>query len=407
VRSFIRLLILLLTTAAVAPVTAQDQVVAIKAAKVLPISKEPIADGVILLKDGKITAIGAGLAIPDGATVIDAAGGIAMPGLVDARAVRPVRSDLSNEQSDEMTPTFHISAAIDPKSKSLKHAVQTGVTTLCVCPGGDNVICGLGTIIKPAGKTAAEMIVKDEAALHITMGSDSTSGNEIPWFNRPDNFYYRRPTTTMGVAWMLRKTLTDAKQYAESHERPDPAMEVVSAAIKNQIPIRMIARRAIDIRTAFRIADEYGLKIIVDECTEGYKVPELIAAKQAPVVLGPFYYYPRTYSQYVEGRECNWNNPGILAKAGAKVVLTSGADPDGVDPLTAAVFAVRHGMASDQAIRAVTLTPAELLGIADRVGSLDPGKDADVLILSGDPLASTSRVQRVILNGRTVYQAEP
>jgi len=399
------LLILLLISAVAASATAQDQVVAVKAGKVLPVSGEPFDKGVILIKDGKIAGIGPSVTIPEGATVIDASSAVAMPGLVDARAVRPIRGEL-NEQSDEITPAFHVSLAVDPKSKLLKHSLQSGITTLYVSPGGENVISGLGAVLKPVGKTATEMIVKDDAALHITMGSDSTYGNDIPWNSPPTNFYYRRPGTTMAVAWMLRKSFFDAQKYAESHKQPDPAMEVLATALKGGIPIRMIARRAIDIRTAFRIADEYGLKIILDECTEGYKVPELIAGKQTTVVLGPFYYYPRTMSQYYEGRECNWNNAGILAKAGVKVVLSCGTDPDAADLLTAAVFAVRHGMPADQAIKAITVTPAELLGVADRVGTLAEGKDADILILSGEPLASTSRVQRVLVNGRTVYQAE-
>jgi len=239
------------------------------------------------------------------------------------------------------------------------------------------------------------------------MGSDSTRGNRIPWRERPDSFYYRRPTTRMAVAWMLRKSFFDAQQYAAvSHEREDPEMEVLAAALRGSVPIRITVRRAIDIRTAFRIADEYGLRIIVDECTEGYKVAELIAEKQAPVVIGPFYFYPRNYSQYSEGREFNWNNAGILADAGVKVALASGAEAEAVDLLSAAVFAVRHGMSREQALKAITLTPAEILGVADRVGSLKEGNDADILVLSGDPLASTTRLERVILNGRTVYRAE-
>lgn len=404
-RIHIQLLILLLVPAAVTSLMAQEQVVAVKAGKILPISGDPITDGIILIRDGKIAAIGSGLAIPDDATVLDATGSVAMPGLVDARAIYPVRGDL-NEQSDEITPVFRISLALDPKSKELKHSLQMGVTTLYVPPGGRNLIAGLGAVIKPVGKTASEMVIKDEAALHIIMGSDSTRGNQIPWRNRPDSFYYRRPTTRMAVAWMLRKSFFDAQQYAKSHEEDDPAMKLLATALKADIPIRVTVRRAIDIRTAFRIADEYGLRIILDECTEGYKVAELIAEKQTPVVLGPFYYYPRSSSQYSEGREVNWNNAGILAKAGVKVALASGTESQTRNLLTAAMFAVRHGMPPDQALKAVTVTAAEILGVADRVGTLEQGKDADVLILSSDPLASTSRVERVILKGRTVYQAE-
>ncbi len=399
------MLLLVLTAMSVSAAQGQAQVLAIKAGKILPIVGDPITDGIILIENEKITAIGTDVAIPEGAEVIDATDSVVMPGLVDARGPQPVRGDL-NEQSEEITPTFHISQALNPKDKELKRRLQSGTTTLYVSPGNANTITGLGVVIKPTGKTPRDMILKDEAALHIIMGYDSTRGNRIPYGSRPSNFYYRRPTTGMAVNWMLRKSFFDAQQYMESHEQEDPALEVLSKAIAGELPIRVTARRAIDIRTAFRIADEYGLKIIVDECTEGYKVTDLIAEKEAPVVAGPFYYYPQNYSQYSEGREFNWNNAGILAEAGVKVALASGAETETPSLLEAAVLAVRHGMSRDEALRAITMTPAEILGVADRVGSLKAGADADILILNGDPLADTSRPTQVILNGRTVYRAK-
>ena len=405
-RSYVILLTFLsLLLMATAALRGQEGVVAIKAGKILTVSGAPVTDGVILIENGKIAEVGTGIAIPEGASIIDASDSVVMPGLVDAKAVPAVRGDL-NEQSSEITPAFRISSALNPQSKELKRIVQTGVTTLYIPPGGRNLIGGLGVVVKPVGKTAAEMIIKDDAALKIVMGSDSTRGNRIPWFQRPTNFYYRRPTTRMAVAWMLRKSFYDAQQYAASHEKDDPATEILSGALKGEIPIRVTVRRAIDIRTALRIANEYGLQLILDECTEGYKVAEEIAQKRAPVVLGPFYYYPRTSSQYAEGRKVNWNNAGILANAGVKVALASSVQPESIDLLTAASFAVRHGMPRDEALKAVTLTPAEILGVADRVGSLEKGKDADILVLSSEPLAATSRIERVILKGKTVYQAD-
>jgi len=391
---------------------AQEKTVAIKAGEILTVSGAPIKSGIILIQNGKIVDIGPEIAVPQDASVIDASDSVVMPGLVDAGSLPPVRGDL-NEQSSEMTASLRISTALDPKSKVLKRIVQTGCTTLYVAPGGANLIAGLGVIIKPAGRTAAEMVIKDDAALKIVMGSDSTQGNRIPWFEPPTNFYYRRPTTTMAVAWMLRKSFFDAKQYIASHEKEDPNMEILAAALNGKIPIRVAVRRAIDIRTALRIANEYGLSLILDECTEGYKVAEEIAKKNAPVVLGPFYYYPSTSSQYDEGREVNWNNAGILAKAGVRVAIASNpqegprfaaTQDESVDLLTAATFAARHGMAPAEALKSITLTPAEILGVAERVGSLEKGKDADILILSGNPLAATSRIKRVILKGETVYQ---
>jgi len=400
---------LLLVLAFVAP--GRAEVTAVKAGKILTISGEPITDGVILIENGKITEIGTGIEIPEDATVVDAGKSVVMPGFVDASAVQPIRGDL-NEQSSEITPTLRISDALDPQSKTLKRVVQTGVTTLFVSPGRQNVIGGLGVVVKPTGKIPQQMIVKDEAALTVVMDMDPTQGNRIPWREPPVNFYYRRPGTRMAIIWMLRKSFYDAQQQTDSRreasltgeQTEDPNMAILSAALKDEVPIHVNARRAIVIRAALKVADEYGLKLIFQECTEGYRVAEQLAERKIPVVLGPFYYYPGNMGQYREGRKVNWNNAGILAEAGVKVALGSGGQPGAIDILTAASFAVRHGMDRDEALKAITITPAEILGVADRVGSLEKGKDADIVVLSGDPLNVTTRVEKVILNGKTVYQ---
>lgn len=399
----ILLTFLLLVSAFVAP--GRAEVTAIKAGRILTISGEPITDGVILIEDGKIVDIGTGIEIPEDAAVIDVGKSVVMPGLVDASAVQPIRGDL-NEQSSEITPTLRMSDALDPQSKILKLVVQTGVTTLFVSPGRQNVIGGLGVVVKPAGKIPQQMIVKDEAALRIVMDLDSTQGNRIPRREPATNFYYRRPGTRMAIIWMLRKSFFDARQQADSGQTEDPNLAILSAALKDEIPIHVNARRAIVIRAALKVADEYGLKLILQECTEGYKVAGQLAERKIPVVLGPFYYYPGNMGQYREGRKVNWNNAGILAEAGVKVALSSGGQTGSIDILTAATFAVRHGMDRDEALKAITITPAEILGVADRVGSLEKGKDADIVVLSGDPLNVTTRVEKVILNGKTVFTAD-
>jgi len=401
-RTYVILLtFLLLVSAFVAPVRAE--VTVIKAGRILTISGEPITDGIILIEDGKITDIGTGIEIPEGAVVVDAGKSVIMPGLVDAAAAAPVRGDL-NEQSSEITPTFRISDALNPQSKSLKRIVQTGVTTLFVSPGRQNVIGGLGVVVKPTGKIPQQMIIRDEAALTVVMDMDPTRGNRIPRGQPPINFYFRRPGTRMAIIWMLRKSFFDARQQADSGQTEDPNMAILSSVLKDEIPIHVNARRAIAIRATLKVADEYGLKLILQECTEGYKVAGQLAEREIPVVLGPFYYYPGNMGQNREGRKVNWNNAGILAEAGVKVALSSGGQSGSIDILTAATFAVRHGMNRDEALKAITITPAEILGVADRVGSLEKGKDADIVILSGDPLNVTTRVEKVILNGKTVYQ---
>jgi imidazolonepropionase-like amidohydrolase len=383
--------VILLSFLLLMPASAKDEqpeVTAIKAGKILTMSGSPITDGIILIKDGKITDIGTGIEIPEKASVIDAGQKVVMPGLIDASGVPPVRGDL-NEQSDEITPTFRISTALNPQSKVLKRVVQTGITTLYISPGWRNVIAGLGAVIKPT----------------LVMSLDSLYGNQIPRSQPPRNFYFRRPTTRMAIIWMLRKSFFDTQEYVKSGEKDNPDLDILASALDDKIPVRLNVRRAINIRTALKLAEEYDFQLILDECTEGYKVAEEIAQKKVPVVLGPFYYYPGSLGQY-EGREVNWNNAGILTKAGVKVALTSGAQPQSIDLLTAAAFAVRHGMPHDKALKAITTTPAEILGVADKVGTLEKGKDADILVLSGDPLKVTTRIEKVILNGKTVYKAE-
>lgn len=394
-------LLLVLTSAT----NGEADITAIKAGRIVTISGPPVNNGIIIIKDGKIADIGTEIKIPENASIIDAGNKVVMPGLVDASAPPPVRGDL-NEQSSEITPTIRISSALNPQSKVLKRMVQTGITTLYVSPGWRNVIAGLGTVVKPTGKTPKDMIIKNDVALTTVLSVDSFYGNRTPRSQPPTNFYFRRPTTRMAVIWMLRKGFFDAKQYAESKEKDDPQLQILAAALDNKIPVRLNVRRAINIRTALKLADEYDFKLVLNECTEGYKVADEIAKKKVPVVLGPFYYYPNSYFQYREGREVNLNNAGILANAGVKVALTSGAQSQSIDLLTAAAFAVRHGMPYDKALKAVTITPAEILGVVDKVGTLEKGKDADILILSGDPLKVTTRIEKVLLNGRTVYKAQ-
>jgi len=384
---------------------AQEEVVALKTGQVLTISGEPVSDAVVIFQNGKITDVGSNLPIPEGATIIDAAKKVVMPGLVNAGPVHVMRGDL-NEQSSEMTPTFRVSAAIDPSDKDLKRLVQMGMTTLHVAPGSRNLIAGLGAVIKPEGKTVAEMMLKDDASLWITFGSDSTRGNRPPRSSAPNNFYYRRPTTRMAVAWMIRKSFFDAQQYAKNTpEKPDPDLDVLVAAMNGTLPIIIRAQRSTDIRMALNISQEIDLKVTLFQSTEAYKMAQEIGDRKIPVILEPFYDFGARGGN-IEGKEIRWSNATVLNQAGVDVAMAHSSGNPGADLLAAAVFAVRYGMPRDQALRAITLTPAEILGVANHVGSVEKGKDADLLVLSGDPLASTTRIERVIINGKTVYLAD-
>jgi imidazolonepropionase-like amidohydrolase len=382
---------------------ADDAVTAIKAGQIITISGKPIANGVILVKDGKIAEVGSAVKIPDGANVIDASSKVVMPGLVNATPIGIVRGD-DNEQSSEITPTFRISAALDPKHKSIKRARQLGVTSFYVAPGSRNLIGGLGVVVKPRGRTAEDMIVKDDAAMFIMLGSASTYGNRIPRWMAPDNFYFRRPTTRMSVAWMLRDSFAKAQKYTQTKDRqPDAELDIIAAALKGDIPIHMGAFRSTDIRMAMSLAAEYGFKATLFGCTEGHQMAKDIAAAEMSAVLMPQSNSSGT-SYYAEAQDIKWNNAQILSDAGINVALAMDREETGL--LTIALFAVRHGMPPEKALRAITLSPAEILGVSDRLGSIEKGKDADLLILSGQPLAGTTRIEKVIIDGKTVHQAD-
>jgi imidazolonepropionase-like amidohydrolase len=391
--------------AAASLLCAQDEIVAVRAGQVLTVSGDLMRDAVVLIQHGKILEVGSDVSVPEGATVIDAAGKVVMPGLVNAGPVDVLRGDI-NEQSSEITPTFRVSAAIDPADKLLKRLVQMGITTLNVAPGPMNLIAGLGAVIKPEGKTVAQMMLKDEASLWITFGAASTYRNRPPRSSAPNNFYYRRPNTRMAVAWMVRKSFFDAQQYAaDAPARPDPNLDVLVAAMEGTRPIMIRAQRSTDIRMVLNIAEEIDLDVTLFSCTEGHKMAQEIGARGIPVILEPFYDFASRGGN-IEGDDIRWSNAAVLSQAGVHVALAASPEYEGGDLLCAALFAVRHGMSRDQALRSITLTPAEILGVADRVGSLDRGKDADLLVLSGDPLASTSCIERVIINGKTVYPGD-
>jgi imidazolonepropionase-like amidohydrolase len=401
-----RLLIcLILILAPASLLCAQEEVVALKTGQVLTVSGKPISEAVVIFQNGKIIDVGANLPIPEGATVIDATKKVVMPGLVNAGPVHVMRGDL-NEQSSEITPTFRVSAAIDPANKELKRLAQKGITTLHVAPGSRNLIAGLGAVLKPVGKTVAEMMLKDDASLWITFGSDSTLGNRPPRSSPPNNFYYRRPTTRMAVAWMVRKSFFDAQQYADNKpESPDPDLDVLVAAMEGTLPIFIRAQRSTDIRMALNISKEIDLDVTLFKASEAYKMAQEIADRKIPVILEPFYDFA-TRGGYIEGNNIRWSNAATLSDAGVEVAMAHTPGYEETDLLSAALFAVRYGLSRDLALRAITLTPAEILGVADQVGSIEKGKDADLLVLSGDPLASTTRIERVIINGKTVYQLD-
>lgn len=381
---------------------------AIKGGRVLTMSGAPIECGVVLVEDGKVKAVGTGLGIPDGAQVIDATGKVVMPGIMDAHTHIGVHEDGigwegsdGNEAIDPATPQMRSLDGINPEDIAFEDARAAGITACTSAPGSANVLGGEGVVIKTYGKTVEQMLVR-------------TWGMKAAFGENPKRVYREQkkmPTTRMGTAGVLRENLVKAQNYAKklalaAHD-PDKApdrdlkMEALVRVLKREHPLRCHAHRADDIVTAIRIADEFNIKISIEHCTEGHKIAAYLAEKGVPCVVGP----SLTSRSKVELKDLTFATAGILAKAGVKIALMTDHPvvPLQYLPICAGI-AIRAGLDADEALKAITINAAEIMGVADRMGSIEPGKDADIIILSGSPFELKTDVEYTLINGQVVYE---
>jgi len=385
---------------------------AIKDGKILTITKGVIKRGTILIENGKIVDVGTNIKIPKDAEVIDAKGKIVMPGLIDAHCHIGIFEETvgwfgsdGNEATDPITPHLRAIDAIKANAdeKGLEAALKTGVTTVQILPGSANVIGGMGVVIKTAPKVVVdEMVLREPSGMKIAFGENPRRvyGLELK----------RTPSTRMGVAGLLREWLQKTKNYMRKKElgKEDPTkmpdidlkLEALEKVLRGEIPFRAHAHRADDIATAIRIAEEFNVKLSWEHATEGHRIANWIAKKGVPAVWGPSLLGRGKW----EMRELNFNTPRILYEAGVKLAIQTDAIGQTISflPICAAL-AAKHGLPYEEALKAITINAAEILGVADRVGSIEKGKDADIRILDGDPLDLKTKVEMVIIDGQIVY----
>ncbi len=392
---------------------AQEQVTVLQGAKVMPASGPPIENGVVVIAGGKVQLVGGkDTPIPQNARVIDATGKVVTPGFVDAATLLGVDPRDQNEQSDEVTPHMRILDALNPTDKRFVRARRAGVTTLQVNPGNRNVIGGTGVVLKTHGDTIAQMLLADRSGLRVTLGGEPSRGNMAIRGGTPDSIYFRRPTTRMGVVWALRKAFYDAITYREKRTAgananggaatamaENPAFEVLLLALDKKLPVRTTARAEQDIRTALRIAQEFGYETMLEDPTEAWRVLELIAQSKVKVLFGPC---AQRASGEARGDGAEGRDTTLVEMAKANIPFALTTAGSGTDLAKEAMFAVRNGLSPEQALQAVTLVPAQILGIDQRVGSLAAGKDADLLVWSGDPFDPTSRLETTFINGKEI-----
>ncbi len=362
---------------------------------------------VLIGDDGKIAAVGAGLEAPAGTEIYDAAGCLVTPGFVEAHCHIGLEEEIVgrmgndvNEATNPITPQMRGIDAVNPMDEGLSEALKAGVTCAVTGPGSANVVGGTFCAIKLCGKRVDKMVVKDPAAMKIAFGEN------------PKRVYGGKqqvPSTRMGTAALLRGLLFKAREYEEKWEayekgeaekKPDFDMQLdaMRPVMRREIPLKAHAHRADDIFTALRIAKEFDLKITLDHCTDGALIVDELAEEGRPVLVGP----TLGSKSKVELAHKSFETPGIMAKAGLLTAIITDAPviPLQYLPLCAGL-AVKSGMEPEEAWKAVTINPAKIAGIEDRVGSLAPGKDADIAVFRGNPLTDIAcRTEMVFVNGR-------
>ena len=367
-----------------------------------------LENGCILIgDDGKIAAVAAQMDAPAGAEVIDAEGRLVTPGCVDAHCHIGLDNEGMgweghdyNEIVEPVTPHLRAIDSINPQDEAFGLALQGGVTTACTGPGSANVVGGTFVAIKLYGKRVDKMIVKDPIAMKCAFGEN------------PKRCYgqgsKKSPMTRMGTAALLRELLFKTRRYLEDKEAGknpafDMKLEAMIPVIKGEIPLKAHAHRADDILTSVRIAKEFGVKLTLDHCTDGALIADELAEEGLPAFVGP----TLGNKSKIELQNKSFTTPVTLHKAGVPISIITDAP---VIPLQylpmCAGLAVNAGLDAEEGWKAITINPAKAIGIADRVGSLEIGKDGDVVIWTADPLTTVGgAAYTTIVDGKVVYQA--
>ena len=392
----------------------------IKNGKILTMAGINYDNGYILIDEGKIVQVGAKsknipkkLLKSDNLQIIDAENNYVLPGLIDAHCHVGMwedsvgfEGDDGNETTDPVTPHLKAIDGIYHLDRAFQEALESGVTTVVTGPGSANVIGGQFVAVKTYGRRIEEMIVKDPVAVKVAFGEN------------PKTVYNERkqaPTTRMATAALLRETLMRAIEYkelidryndnSEDNDKPeyDIKLEALLKVLDGEVPLKAHAHRADDILTAMRIAKEFNLKLTIEHCTEGHIIKDILMEEGVCAVVGP----SLTDRSKVELRNATLKTPGILSKAGVKVAIMTDHPCTPIQYLTlCAAMAVREGMEEEEALKAITINAAQLTGIDNRVGSIEPGKDGDIVIFDGHPFEFRTKVVATVINGKVVYERE-
>ncbi|HHY83586.1 MAG TPA: amidohydrolase [Clostridiales bacterium] len=373
---------------------------------IYPICSPVLEEGFIIIKNGKIMDMGEGRPDPgllQGKQVQDCRGKHILPGFIDAHTHLGILEEKmgaigkdNNETSIPAAPHLRALDGVNPNDAGFLDALHAGVTTVMTGPGSKNPIGGLNLAVKTYGTVIDKMVVKNPTGLKLALGE-----NPITAHGSSNHM----PVTRMGTVALIREMFCRAQDYGRLKESGkikyrDLAMEAVLTALNREIPIRVHVHRADDIVTAIRIAGEFNLRLVIEHGTEGYLIKDYLKEKNVAVAIGPML----TPRDKMELRNRSYDTARELAEAGVKIALITDHPYNSIEHLRlAAIIAHQEGLNEKVVLEAITINPAGILNINNRVGSLEKGKDADIVILNGHPLDMDSKVEYVYVNGLLVY----
>ena len=396
--------------------------IAIRGGKLLTITHGVIENGVVVMDGDKISAVGGpGTSIPRNATVIDATGMTVYPGLIDSETniglVEVEADQMSNdlvEPSDEIMPQMHVADAFHAETQRIPVVRVNGITNAIVAPGTEDSLPGQDIFIQLDGKDRDDMILVRDIAMPLNFSAEQRRRGR----GEGGGISGRFPSTRMGLASQLRQAFLDAQDYEAKQksgtartsdsssssagragsQKRDLKLEALLPYLHGQKPVVIGAKDGYDVENAMRLAHEFNLKVILNHVTHSQDILDEIASWKVPVIVGPIYDFPRGDERY----DAVYSLPAELYKRGAKIAFASYHVEHNRNLPYAAGYAVAFGLPYEEALKAVTINPAEIWGVADKLGSLDVGKTANVVIANGDPLDVKTDVKQVFIEGRKI-----
>ncbi len=382
--------------------------------KIMTITGPTLEDGVIHIRDGKICAVGTREQIAvepeEGEEVLHVEGGLIMPGLIEAHCHMGISEEKKgmegndcNETVNPITPYMRAIDAINTMDAAFHDAVRSGITAAMIGPGSANVVGGQFVFMKTEGRCVDDLIVKAPAAMKVAFG-------ENPKVNYSSQG--KSPATRMAIAAMLRKELTAAKDYMEKRDKAvgsgedfekDFQKECWIPVFRGEIPLKAHVHRVDDIFTAIRIAKEFGLRLTLDHCSEGHLIAKEIKESGFPAIVGP----DLASRSKIEVQNVAFKTAGVLNREGVMVAITTDHPVSLIQSLPICVgLSVKAGLPLEEGFKALTINPATICGVADRMGSIEEGKDADIAIFDGNPMEVFTKTLYTLIDGRIVYRYE-